>query len=87
MKWVFERCDNDGKAVETAIGYMPTNDAIDRTGLSSVSTEDMAELLSLDKAGWLKELDMIKEHYAKFGKHLPKELMDQLAILEERLSK
>ncbi len=87
LKWVFERCDNDGKAVETAIGYMPTNDAIDRTGLSSVSTEDMAELLSLDKAGWLKELDMIKEHYAKFGKHLPKELMDQLAILEERLSK
>ncbi len=85
LKWVFERCDGEGKALETPIGYMPTADAIDRTGLSSVTDADMAELLSLDKEGWLKELEMVKEHFTKFGDKLPAELTEQLKALEARL--
>jgi len=84
LKWVFERCEGTADAQETPIGYMPTLDAIDRDGLD-VSDEAMKELLSVDKAGWLKEVEMIKEHYAKFGKKLPKELSEQLANLEKRL--
>lgn len=69
LKWVFERCDGEGKAVETPIGYMPTVDAIDRTGIENEVTEaDMKELLSFDREGWLKELEMIKEHYKKFDR-------------------
>ncbi len=87
LKWVFERCDNEGKAVDTPIGAMPTIDAIDRTGLDEVSDADMAELLKVDREGWLQELEMIKEHYAKFGNHLPVELVKQLEILEANLNK
>ncbi len=88
LKWVFERCDGGGKAVETPIGYMPTPDAIDRSGLENkVSDTDMKELLTVDKQGWLKEIELIKEHYAKFGNHLPAELSTELAELEKRLSK
>ena len=87
LKWVFERCNGTGKAQETPIGLMPTADAIDRTGLQGVSDDDMAELLSLDKAGWLAEVDAIKEHYARFGDKLPAELTSQLAALEARLAK
>lgn len=88
LKWIFERCDNAGKAVETPIGYMPTVDAIDRTGIeSSVTDSDIKELLTVDKQGWLKEIELIKEHYAKFGNHLPAELSQELAELEKRLSK
>ena len=87
LKWVFERCNGTGKAVETPIGFMPTVDAIDRTGLEDeVTAEDMAELLSLDKEGWLKEVESIKEHYAKFGERMPKALYEQLAALEARLN-
>ena len=87
LKWVFERCNGTGKAVETPIGFMPTVDAIDRTGLEDeVTAEDMAELLSLDKEGWLKEVESIKEHYAKFGDRMPKALYEQLAALEARLN-
>ena len=87
LKWVFERCDGEGKAVETPIGYMPTVDAIDRTGIENEVTEaDMKELLSFDREGWLKELEMIKEHYKKFDR-LPKELTAQLEALEARLAK
>ena len=87
LKWVFERCDGEGKAVETPIGYMPTVDAIDRTGIENEVTEaDMKELLSFDREGWLKEVEMIKEHYKKFDR-LPKELTAQLEALEARLAK
>ncbi len=86
LKWVCERCDNKGKFVETPIGYMPTADAIDRP--EGVSADDMKELLSVDKEGWLKELkDVDENHYPKFGKHLPKELSEIIKLIEGRLQK
>jgi len=85
LKWVFERCNGEGKAVETEIGFMPTVDAIDRTGLSDVSEQDMKELLTVDRKGWLAEIDLIKQHYANFGDHLPSELKAELEALEKRL--
>ncbi len=87
LKWIFERCDGEGQAEETQIGFLPTVDAIDRTGLEdSVTADDMKELLSVDIEGWKKELAGIRsEHYPKFGDHLPKELLAQLDALEARL--
>jgi phosphoenolpyruvate carboxykinase (GTP) len=85
LKWIFERCNNEGKAVETAIGYMPTVDAIDRTGLEEVSDADMKELTAVDREGWMKEISLIKDHYAKIGPRVPKELNDELRALEKRL--
>jgi phosphoenolpyruvate carboxykinase (GTP) len=84
LKWVFEQVSGTGKAQKTPIGYMPTVDAIDRSGLD-VSEADMEELLKVDKAEWLKEVASIREHYAKFGDRLPKELAAQLEALEKRL--
>ena len=54
-----------GDAVKTPIGYMPTEDAIDLTGLDGVSDADLKELLKVDKAEWLNEVTSIREHYAK----------------------
>ena len=85
LKWVFERCEGKGEAVETAIGYLPTVDAIDRTG-TNVTREDMEQLLTVDKAGWKTELETINEYYKKFDK-LPAALEAQRKGLEERLSK
>lgn len=85
LKWIFERTSGDGKAVKTPIGFMPTEDALDLTGLSSVSEADMKELLKVDNEEWLNEVASIKEHYAKFGDKLPKELSAQLDALEARL--
>lgn len=84
LRWIFERCDGSGKAVETPIGFMPAVDAIERP--DSVSAEDMRELLTVDVAGWKAELKDIKaEHYPKFGSKLPKELGKQLEELIKRL--
>ena len=84
LKWVFERTDGEGKAVKTPIGYLPTEDAIDCAGLD-VSAADMKELLKVNTQEWIGELDGIREHYAKFGSRLPKELSDELSALESRL--
>ncbi|MDP4183343.1 MAG: phosphoenolpyruvate carboxykinase (GTP) [Bacillota bacterium] len=84
LKWVVERVSGEGKAVKTPIGYMPTADGIETEGLN-VSDADMAELLKVNKDEWLKEVASIKEHYAKFGSKLPKELSSQLEALEKRL--
>lgn len=84
LKWIFEQVSGEGKAQKTPIGYMPTIDAIDRSGLD-VSDADMAELLKVDKEEWLNEVASIREHYAKFGSKLPQELNAQLDALEKRL--
>ena len=47
----------------------------------------MDELLSVDIEGWLAEVPLIKDHFAKFGSHLPKGLQDEVAALEQRLQK
>ncbi len=84
LKWIYERVQGTGKAVKGPIGYLPTPDAIDTAGLD-ISRENMDELLSVDTAGWTKEIPGIREHYAKLGSHLPKELSGELSGLEQRL--
>jgi phosphoenolpyruvate carboxykinase (GTP) len=86
LKWIFERTTGEGKAQDSAIGKIPTEDAIDTNGLN-VSAADMKELLTINKSEWLAEVETIKEHYAKFGNRLPKELNDELAALVARLNK
>ncbi len=84
LKWIVERVAGEGKAVKTPIGYMPTEDGIDISGLD-ISKEDMKKLLEVDIDGWLKEIESVKENYKTYGDKLPKELKDQLEALEKRL--
>ncbi len=79
LAWIFDRCDGNGKTIETPIGYLPTLDAIEPP--VSVSNEDMKELLKIDKNGWLKEVELIEDHYKTFGSKLPVELNEQLRLL------
>jgi len=85
LKWVVERVSGKGEAVKTAIGYMPTESAIDTNGLD-VSAADMAELLKVSKDEWLAEVESIRAHYTSYGEKLPVELANQLDALEQRLN-
>jgi phosphoenolpyruvate carboxykinase (GTP) len=84
LRWIFERCTGTGKAVSSPIGWLPTPDAIDVSGLD-VSRADVEELLHVDKDKWLAEIPAIREHFAKFGARLPKGVTDELDALEKRL--
>jgi phosphoenolpyruvate carboxykinase (GTP) len=86
LAWVFDRCDGKDNAVETPIGLMPKDGAINTTGLD-VSAADMKTILSVDVEGWKKEIADIREnHYPKFGNKLPKELVKEMEGLEKRLN-
>jgi len=84
LAWVFNRCVGAADAVDTPIGRMPTPDSIDVSGLD-VGEQAMSALLGVDVPGWIEELPLIEQHYAKFGDRLPAALSRQLAELRERL--
>ncbi len=84
LRWVLERCQGGGDAVETPIGYVPTTKAIDRAGLD-VSEATMQELLSVNKDDWKGELAGMREFFAKFESKLPAEMQRQVDGLEKRL--
>jgi phosphoenolpyruvate carboxykinase (GTP) len=84
LKWIFERCDGTAHAAETAIGRLPAPADLDTSGLN-LSTADLKELLNVDVEGWLGEVPRIREHFAKFGDHLPEALRRELEGLEQRL--
>jgi len=84
LKWVFERCDSKVHANETPIGRIPDVADLDTTGLD-IKGAHVDELLSVDIDGWLAEVPLIRQHFAKFGDRLPKGLQDEVAALEKRL--
>ncbi|HVT00088.1 MAG TPA: phosphoenolpyruvate carboxykinase (GTP) [Solirubrobacterales bacterium] len=84
LAWVFRRCAGEGAAVETAIGNLPTPEAIDTDGLD-ITDEALRELLAVDDKLYREQLPQVKEHLAKFGDRLPTEVSAQLEALERRL--
>ena len=86
LAWIFDRCDGKDNCVDTPIGFMPKEGAINTDGLPEYYKKTLPEILTVDKEGWLKEVDDIRNnHYPKFGTHLPKELTACLDDLEKRL--
>ena len=48
LEWILARCEDKVDAVECALGYLPKTEDICLDG-TSVTQEDMAELLNVDK--------------------------------------
>lgn len=79
------RCEDSAEAVKTPLGYVPAPGSIDLDGLD-ITDEQMKEITSVDKEVWKKELEGLKEWYAKFD-HMPDELIASLAKLELELDR
>src|ERR1019366_4323790 len=84
LKWIFERCDGKVHAKETPIGRIPEVADLDTTGLD-IQGAHVDELLSVDVEGWLAEIPSIKDHFARFGTHIPEGLNVEVKALEDRL--
>jgi len=83
---VAERVDGEGEAVTTPIGYLPTAESLDLSGLD-LPAEDLEAILSVDVEAWKAEAEGLSEYYDGFADRLPAALRDQLAALQERLGK
>ena len=85
LKWIFERTADRAPAQITPIGYLPTEDALDLSGLS-VSKEALQQLLAVDKTAWKHEVEGLKTYFSLFGDKLPQKIRDELSALQKRLN-
>lgn len=85
LKWVFERLNGTAQADKTAIGYLPSADSLDTTGMN-LNTADLQAITSVDVDGWREAVPQIRDHYAAFGDRLPNELATALDALESSLA-
>ncbi len=86
LKWILERTEGNNNYIESPIGRIPKTAELDVDGMN-ISPETLEELFRIDKETGLNEVESIREHFKKFGEKLPKELLDEVNALEERLRK
>ena len=85
LKWIFGRCDGTADAKKTAVGYLPTKESLDLSGLD-IPEKNLEKILSIDKDEWCEEVEEMEKYYKQFGSRLPVELKNELKELKSRLS-
>ena len=85
LKWVFDRVDGNSDVVETPIGLLPADGALDTTGLD-IDSADLEAILSVDVDGWKSAIPEIREHLSRFEPRLPDALPAAVDRLESALA-
>ncbi|HJT80846.1 MAG TPA: phosphoenolpyruvate carboxykinase domain-containing protein, partial [Chthoniobacterales bacterium] len=84
LKWIIDRCQGTGRAIESPIGLIPGIHDIDLTGLN-IDHKCVDELLEIDHQQWGKELEEHQKFYDSLGGVVPEELQKQREQVAERL--
>ncbi|WP_445289601.1 phosphoenolpyruvate carboxykinase (GTP) [Variovorax atrisoli] len=86
LKWMIDRVEgNKSEGVEHITGISPRYEDLNWTGLN-FSAEQFATVTSIDKAAWQAELKLHAELFKQLEHHLPKELPETKAAIEQRLA-
>jgi phosphoenolpyruvate carboxykinase (GTP) len=72
LKWIVDRANGCGNAVEGPLGWMPRFEDLDLTGLD-LSREKFAQLMEIDRELWKSEILSHEELFIKMYDRLPKE--------------
>jgi phosphoenolpyruvate carboxykinase (GTP) len=86
LEWILERVDDAAASVDTPLGLMPTDSALNLDGLD-LSDDALHQLFAIDERSWLAEADDTEAFFSGFGDRLPAALTEQLAQLRERLTR
>ena len=84
IEWILDRCRGEADAVKTPIGYVPTPESLDLTGLD-ISRDTLNKLFAVNRDDWHQETDGIASFFQTLGNRLPRVLWDQLESLRLRL--
>ncbi|KAM4891205.1 PCKGC protein, partial [Sylvia borin] len=83
LEWMFNRIEGKASAKPTAIGYIPTDAALNLKGLEDVN---LTELFEISKEFWEKEVEEIKQYFeVQVNADLPYEIERELLALEMRI--
>lgn len=85
LDWILRRIENESNtAQKTAIGYIPTENAMHLEGLTE--NVDLKELFNLPKDFWQQETEEIAKYFdEQVGSDLPKSVAAQLDALKSRV--
>ncbi|PFG30753.1 phosphoenolpyruvate carboxykinase (GTP) [Paramicrobacterium agarici] len=86
LEWIAGRLSGTVSAETTPIGRLPKVDDLNLHGID-VPQEDLEELFSLNREGWLEEAELTEEFFDTFGTKVPAALRTELAALRYRLTK
>ena len=84
LEWIIDRCKGSVDATETAIGYLPTDNGINRDGLE-IDQAEMEALLKVDEKGYAAEMDSIGDYLEGFGDRMPVAMHEQLEKVRSQL--
>ncbi len=84
LQWIVDRIEGKGGGVQTEIGFMPRPSDLNTDGLNA-SADDLAKVLTVDKAGWKQEVAGSREYFKIFGNRFPAALEEELVALEKRV--
>jgi phosphoenolpyruvate carboxykinase (GTP) len=85
LKWIIDRCEKTGGAVESPIGWLPSPHDVDLAELD-VPHKNIVELLGIDHEQWQRELAGHKSFFESLGGVVPPELLKQREELAKRFS-
>jgi phosphoenolpyruvate carboxykinase (GTP) len=84
LKWMIDRIEGGAQGQETAFGIAPQYGDINWSGLA-FSAAQFEQVTHIDKAAWATELQLHSELFTQLAYHLPQELLQTKAQLQERL--
>lgn len=84
LDWILHRSRGEVGGRKTAIGYVPRPDDLELTGLD-ITRDALESLFALDKKSWMEEVAEQRRFFAQFGTRLPGEIVEEIALLEDRL--
>jgi phosphoenolpyruvate carboxykinase (GTP) len=85
LDWILRRVEGSGAARTTPIGYVPTRDTIDVSGLD-LDAQRVDALTAVDAGAWLEEAARNQAFLDGFGKRLPEPIRREHLALIERLN-
>lgn len=86
LQWIVARCRGSGEAVPTPIGWVPTAEALDLTGLN-LSQRAVEQLLAVRPDEWRAEAAERTQFLERFGPALPAALRTENEALDRRLQR
>ena len=85
LKWIVERCAGRAGATETPLGFVPTYDDLDWSGLDFPATR-FARLMGVDVEQWERELESHDALFRRLGTKQPETLVEERDRLAGRMA-
>ncbi len=83
IAWMIERISGRIGAVDTPFGFVPEGNDINIDGLA-ITNKELNSILCADREQSLSEVQEIRHFYEKLGSGVPKQLLRELEIFEEK---